>query len=274
MDQKASRKPMVQQSRFLPRRPLADLRFPGTLVWLDHVTYSYTTKHGPLLRDINLGIHTASYIGIIGLEGRGKSTPIKLICDGIRPTNGIDTLDPLLKLGCCSQLAVENLRAAGRADPSKTELSTLATQAGDVIDEGHMRGHLALFQHCGLLCTRRQSVWWSASMVRLAKLSYVALAMLGSAASLLTDFSKVHIALAYIVGNTLFLFGAERGAMELNDTVLVGSYNPFFTKSVIEGNAQLLGLEDSGSHSSDDEERQVTLLSLYLLRNRAASEIL
>jgi ATPase subunit of ABC transporter with duplicated ATPase domains len=131
--------------------PLApDLRFPGPLVSLDQVAFAYNPrKDGPILRDISLSIHMGSRVGIVGLNGCGKSTLIKLVTGAVKPTKGTVTRHPRLKLGYYSQLAVEDLRATGKANPTWTALSTLAAEVGDAMDEGDMRALLGSFHLAG-----------------------------------------------------------------------------------------------------------------------------
>lgn len=130
--------------------PLApDLRFPGPLVSFEKVTFVYTRKQEPVLREINLSIHMGSRVGIVGLNGCGKSTLIKLATDVIKPTKGTMTRHPRLKIGYYSQSAVEELRAAGSADLSKTALSTLMAEAGDAMNEGEVRALLGSFHLAG-----------------------------------------------------------------------------------------------------------------------------
>lgn len=119
---------------------------------LDHVTYSYSQQKTPVLRDINLSIHMGARIGLVGLNGAGKSTLIKLITGINKPTTGTADRHPRLKLGYYSQEMVEDLRAAGKADPSKTALSTLAAEVGEAMDESDIRGLLGSF-HLGNVST-------------------------------------------------------------------------------------------------------------------------
>ena len=90
-----------------------------------------------------------SRIGIVGLNGCGKSTLIKLATDVIKPTNGTMTRHPCLRLRYYSQIAVEELRAAGRGDLSKTALGMVMAEVGDAMDEGEVRGLLGSFQLVG-----------------------------------------------------------------------------------------------------------------------------
>ena len=134
--------------------PLApDLRFPGPLVSFDKVTFRYTSKGEPVLNDIDLSIHMGSRVGIVGLNGCGKSTLIKLATDVLKPTKGTMTRHPRLKLGYYSQTAVEELRAIGQADLSKTALSILMAKVGDAMDEGEVRALLGSFQLAGRIAS-------------------------------------------------------------------------------------------------------------------------
>ena len=131
----------------LPMAP--DLRFLGPLLSLDQVDFAYSRKQDDVLRDVSLSVYMGSCVGIVGLNGSGKTTLVKLITDAVKPTKGSVTRHPRLKLGYYSQLAVEDLRAAGNADPSATALTTLAASAGDAMDEGDMRALLGSFQLAG-----------------------------------------------------------------------------------------------------------------------------
>lgn len=115
----------------------------------DNVTFAFAPKQAPLLRDINLSIYMGSRVGIVGLNGCGKSTLIKLATDVLKPTKGTLTRHSRLKIGYYSQLAVEELRAAGSADSSKTALSTLVGEVGDAMNEAEVRALLGSFHLTG-----------------------------------------------------------------------------------------------------------------------------
>jgi len=126
--------------------PLApDLRFPGPLVSLEKIDYRYTPKGPVVLQDLSLSIHMGDRIAIIGLNGGGKSTLIKIITDTVRPTRGLVTRHPRLKLRYYSQHAVEDLQDLGRADPTKTALGLLAADTAGAMNEQEMRGLLGSF---------------------------------------------------------------------------------------------------------------------------------
>jgi ATPase subunit of ABC transporter with duplicated ATPase domains len=143
-------------------------------VSLDRVTFAYDRKQDPVLRNISLSIHMGSRVGIVGLNGCGKSTMIKLVTDVVQPTKGTVSRHPRLKLGYYSQQAVEDLQAAGRADPAKTALSTLAAEVGDAMNEGDMRALLGSFGLAGSIASDVPVVKLSGGqLVRLKHLFFV-----------------------------------------------------------------------------------------------------
>jgi len=64
------------------------------IVEIKNLSYSYTIGT-PVLKDIDLNIHKGDYLGIVGPNGGGKSTLIKLILGLIKPQSG--TVNMLVK---------------------------------------------------------------------------------------------------------------------------------------------------------------------------------
>lgn len=60
---------------------------------IQHVTGGY--GHLPVLKDINFEVHNGEMIGLIGLNGAGKSTTIKNIIGLLTPQKGTITVDEL-----------------------------------------------------------------------------------------------------------------------------------------------------------------------------------
>lgn len=60
------------------------------MIRIEHVTKQYATRHGSVtvLDDVNLNIHPGEKVGILGRNGAGKSTIIRLISGAERPTSG------------------------------------------------------------------------------------------------------------------------------------------------------------------------------------------
>ena len=59
------------------------------MITIHDLCFSYIRNHPFLLRDLNLIIHKGDYISILGDNGSGKSTFIKLILGLLTPTKGI-----------------------------------------------------------------------------------------------------------------------------------------------------------------------------------------
>lgn len=65
------------------------------MIRLEHVQRRYQTSHGPVtvLKDVNFEIHPGEKVGIIGKNGAGKSTMIRLISGAEKPDSGVITRD-------------------------------------------------------------------------------------------------------------------------------------------------------------------------------------
>ena len=102
--------PTVERSIsiMLPMAP--DLRFPGLLTSLEHITYKYSPKSNLILQGVNLNIYMGDRIGVVGLNGSGKSTLIKIITDIAKRVGGNVARHPRIRLGYYSQHAVEDLQ--------------------------------------------------------------------------------------------------------------------------------------------------------------------
>lgn len=124
-----------------------ELRFPGSLISLEGVSYRYSRSSPFVVQDVNLTVGMGDRIGILGLNGSGKSTLIQLIADRARPTTGTVTVHPRLRMGYYTQHAVEALQAMGREEPTLTPLSLLMREAEGALEEGEIRG---LLGHLGL----------------------------------------------------------------------------------------------------------------------------
>lgn len=61
------------------------------MIHIEHVSKRYTTRHGnvTVLDDVNLTIRPGEKIGILGRNGAGKSTIIRLISGAERPSEGV-----------------------------------------------------------------------------------------------------------------------------------------------------------------------------------------
>src|SRR3989442_1690173 len=57
-----------------------------TIIELKKVSFFYTNEE--VIKDISLSIHKGDYVGIIGPNGGGKSTLLKIMLDLLKPQKG------------------------------------------------------------------------------------------------------------------------------------------------------------------------------------------
>lgn len=62
-------------------------------ITFDHVTFCYKTGKEPVIRDLSLTLHPGENIALVGLNGAGKTTFIKLLCGFYDPTEGRILID-------------------------------------------------------------------------------------------------------------------------------------------------------------------------------------
>ncbi|KAI9758165.1 MAG: hypothetical protein M4579_003139 [Chaenotheca gracillima] len=243
--------------------PLApDLRFPGPLVSLEKVSFAYGPKRDRVLHEIDLSIHMGSRVGVVGLNGSGKSTLIKLLVEDLKPTKGSVTRHPRLKLGYYSQAAVEDLRVAGTATPSRTALNTMMDDAGDAMDEGEVRGLLGSFGLAGRV----------ASDVPIAKLSGGQLVRL-ALARIVWDHPHL-LVLDEITTHLDFysVIALAKALRAFNGALMLVSHDRFLIKAVIERDTELLDLEED-EMSSDAEEDAELQRALYQLKKGSLNRL-
>lgn len=58
-----------------------------------HVSFQYPHSENTVLKDINIVLHQGDHISVVGLNGAGKTTFIKLLCRLYDPTEGVILLD-------------------------------------------------------------------------------------------------------------------------------------------------------------------------------------
>lgn len=246
----------------LPDAP--DLRFPGPLVSLEKVTFKYPTskKSAPpapaVLQDVDLTIHMGDRIGIVGLNGCGKSTLIKLLTDTTKPTKGTATRHPRLRMGYYSQHAVEDLQALGRSTPDLTALALLTQDVSAELDEGELRGLLGSLGLPGRI----------ASDVPITKLSGGQLVRLALARLLwkcpqLLVLDEITTHLDF---HTVTALADALGAW--NGAVLIVSHDRFLIRRVIQ-NEKDREADEEGDESEDDEAEEARRRVVYLLKGGA-----
>lgn len=92
-----------------------DLRFPAALLPFENVSYGYLKAKHLTLKNISMAVHLGDRIGLVGTNGTGKSTLVKLtVADasaGVLPSSGIIMRHPRLRIGYFSQHATDELAA-------------------------------------------------------------------------------------------------------------------------------------------------------------------
>ncbi len=115
-----------------PERPLAP-----PLVRMEHVSVGYGGP--PVLRDLNLRLDIDDRIGLLGVNGAGKSTFAKLLAGALKPEAGGELhRDRRLKAGWFHQHQIEAL------DPTDTPLEIMR-RARPEASESERRSRLAQF---------------------------------------------------------------------------------------------------------------------------------
>ncbi len=82
--------------------------FGKKMITLDHVSYAYD-EAVPLIQDVSLEIEQGKKIAIIGKNGMGKSTLLKLIGGEIAPQKGTYTCSDALRMGSFGQTHILHL---------------------------------------------------------------------------------------------------------------------------------------------------------------------
>ena len=109
---------------------------PPPIVALDEVTAGYDGK--PVLKDLTLRIDMDDRIALLGANGNGKSTLVKVLADRLAPMAGTLRRSGKLKVGYFAQHQAEELDLAG------TPLTELARRM-PAANEGRVRAHLGQF---------------------------------------------------------------------------------------------------------------------------------
>lgn len=120
------------------------MRFPGALISASGIHFRYNTKTPYILEDVTLTVHPGSRVGIVGRNGEGKSTLLKLLIGTLKPARGTIEHHPRLKLGYFDQHSVEVLSDV-RESSIEYFMTRLRVDYGIDVDEGTTRGFLGSF---------------------------------------------------------------------------------------------------------------------------------
>ncbi|CAE6515674.1 unnamed protein product [Rhizoctonia solani] len=229
----------------LPFPDPEDLRFPGALCSAANVTCRYS-KTGPIiLDDVTITVHPGDRVGLVGKNGEGKSTLVKLLIGQLKPIKGVVERHPRLRIGYYSQHSVEEL-----TDPKIGAISCvthfieeLKNRHDIAIDDGTARSFLGSFGLQGRIATNPISTLSGGQKVRLA----LALIVYPAPDLLVLDEVSTHLDMDTNVG----LMKALRG---FKGAVLLVSHDRHLVRCVIEGGP----LIPEGDEASGDEEDEVS----------------
>jgi len=115
--------------------------FDGDIIRLERVEFGYSPDK-ILLSDVDLSISLSSRAALLGRNGMGKSTLIKLAVGGLQPSKGKAVIDNRAKIEYLAQHQLEQL------DPDSTPLQTMIDRyPGDRSNShiGDLRRYLANF---------------------------------------------------------------------------------------------------------------------------------
>jgi len=78
-----------------PHRPKSVPKLIQAGIVFDHVSFQYPTGSSEVLKDISLTIRPGEHVALVGENGAGKTSLIKLLCRLYDPSEGVITLDGL-----------------------------------------------------------------------------------------------------------------------------------------------------------------------------------
>ena len=100
---------VIEEDQKIPKFKFLDVvKFSPPLITLDKVSVGYNNL--PVLKNINLQINPDDRIGLLGVNGEGKSTFSKLIAKKIPKMEGVFNMPQKLKVGYFAQHQLDELR--------------------------------------------------------------------------------------------------------------------------------------------------------------------
>ena len=110
----------VVKFKFPEPGPLENVKsMSKILLKMDKVTFQYPTRDTPTVYDIAIECSRISRVGVIGANGAGKSTAIKLLIGELKSTQGIITKQPGLRIAYIAQHAFHHLEKHIHKTPSQ-----------------------------------------------------------------------------------------------------------------------------------------------------------
>ncbi|PLB44630.1 ABC transporter [Aspergillus steynii IBT 23096] len=212
-----------------------ELRFPGPLISSEGVVFRYKPHDSPVLNGIDIVMHMGDRVGIMGLNGCGKSTLVRLLTGNMVPSKGKISNHSRLKLGYYAQHSIEDLQTESQADPGLTALSLILKEANGQLNEGEVRGLLATLGLQGRIVSDVPiSRLSGGQLVRLS----LARVIWNSPQLLILDEITTHLDFHTVTALASAL-------STFNGAILLISHDRFLVRSVIEG-------KQDAEHTMDD----------------------
>lgn len=144
------------------------MRFPGALISANSISFAYPGSATKVLEDVTITIHPGARVGLVGKNGDGKSTLVKLLNGTLRPQKGSVDRHPRLRLGYFNQHSVEMLSGTDVATISAYEyfVEQLKMKHAIAIDEQTGRSFLGSFGLCRRTATNPISTLSGGQKVR------------------------------------------------------------------------------------------------------------
>jgi ATP-binding cassette subfamily F protein 3 len=246
------------------------MRFPGALISASNISFTYPGSAKKVLDDVTLTIHPGARMGLVGQNGEGKSTLVKLLIERLHPQRGKIETHPRLRLGYFDQHSVETLSGQGVAGISTNEyfIKQMKELHDIAIDEQTGRAFLGSFGLHGRTATnpidmlsggQKVRVWsqpknensclirFFCSQVRLA----LALVVYPAPHLLVLDEATTHLDKDTIVA-------LIRALRHYTGAVLIVSHDRHFVRCVVEGAPILPPSSDAEDdyEESDEEDKE------------------
>lgn len=231
---------------YLPFPDPEDLRFPGSLCSAANVSFQYSKSGHMVLDGVTVTIHPGDRVGLVGKNGEGKSTLVKLLIGQLKPTKGVVERHPRLRIGYYSQHSVEELTDPKVATSSSVDhfIEELKQRHNILIDDNTARGFLGSFGLQGRTAMNPIGTLSGGQKVRLA----LALVVYPAPDLLVLDEVSTHLDMDTNVG----LMRALRG---FKGAVLLVSHDRHLIQCVIEG-APLIPEGEGGDEEDEEEEEE------------------
>ncbi|KNG87804.1 ABC transporter [Aspergillus nomiae NRRL 13137] len=241
-----------------------ELRYPGPLISAEGIVFKYQPNGAPVLDGVDLVMHMGDRVGLMGLNGCGKSTLIRVLVGNALPTKGKVSTHSRLKLGYYSQHSIEDLQEQGQFDPSLTALGFMSKATDGIMGEGQLRGLLSSLGLQGRIASDVPvSRLSGGQLVRLA----LAKVIWNSPHLLVLDEITTHLDFHTVTALATAL-------SSFNGAIILVSHDRFLVRSVIEGKRDEEHQLDDDFEGVDEEtdESRSRRRAVYVLKGGKLKE--